>query len=271
MITVSLENITSTHIFHNVSGHKQVWRKKEKYSFIGSPRKNHGFMYVKCDEITFRFKDDEKQTFYKGDLLYIPKRAEYEAEFNDAPDRVSDILVNFTISDIKGSEYCLYDRITKLLSFPPPGLVNDMVTICEYLKNMKNPYLLVTKTFYSLLEKITSALILELTEKQQEKTIAPALLYIDNHINDNIQVTTLAKMCLMSETAFRKAFKQHTGLSPAKYKMTLKVHKAQELLSGSPNVSVAEVAESLGFYDLSYFYKTFTAITGTTPNKYRTT
>ena len=76
-------------------------------------------------------------------------------------------------------------------------------------------------------------------------------------------------MCLMSETAFRKMFREITGLPPAKYKMLKKIQKAQSILTNSPEVSVSEVSYMLGFCDIAYFYKVFSDITETTPNKLR--
>ena len=72
----------------------------------------------------------------------------------------------------------------------------------------------------------------------------------------------------MSETAYRKRFRQLTGQSPVQYINRLKIEKAcQMLLSG--DISPNDISDFLNFYSLPYFYKVFKDITGMTPHQYR--
>ena len=58
-------------------------------------------------------------------------------------------------------------------------------------------------------------------------------------------------------------------MSPSQYKIHAKISKAQSILDSTPEISIAEIADMLGFYDISYFYKCFIMLTGMTPNQYR--
>ncbi len=269
MQQLKLSEICRENIFCRISGLMQVWNYMQTFSFIGTPRKNHGFMYVQCQKIEFTEKNGNSLTAIEGDLVYIPKYAEYEVTFFGEVGKVADLLVNFDIYDTEGNEFCLSDDITLLFSATPKNISDRMRTIGEYSINMDSPYLPVTEVFHALLARIIFFYSTEKQEDPKKKAVAKAVSYIDNHLNENTAVTDLAKMCLMSETAFRKLFRETTGLSPAKYKMQKKIQKAQSILQNSPEVSVSEVSYMLGFCDVAYFYKVFSDITGTTPNKLR--
>lgn len=269
MKLIRLNEIDKDNVFCRISGLMQVWNYMQSFSFIGTPRKNHGFMYVQCKKVVFTEKNGNIFTALEGDLVYIPKHSEYEVTFFGEAGKVSDLLVNFDIYDTEGNEFCLSDDITLLFPGTPKNISDRMRTIGEYSINMDSPYLSVTEVFYALLKRIIFFHSTETQEDPKRKAVAKAVSYIDNHLNENTSVTDLAKMCLMSETAFRKMFREITGLPPAKYKMLKKIQKAQSILTNSPEVSVSEVSYMLGFCDIAYFYKVFSDITGTTPNKLR--
>lgn len=269
---LSFNQITQKHIFHNVFGLAQSWNglyKPKGWSFLGSPRPYNGFMYILQGTVRFSYTDGTFETFQSGDLLYIPKGSEYQTEFFSRPEELADLLVQFEIHDFGGKEYVFSNKVERLLENTPERIVKDFFNIRNYSANVIKPYLQITKTFYGLLEKIQGQLVMEEEDDKGKSVIAPAIMYLDFHVGDSISVAELAKMCLLSETAFRKAFKAYTGMSPAKYRTALKIQKAQSMLQSSTELSVAEVAESLGFYDISHFHKTFTAYVGITPDKFR--
>ena len=267
---ISLDAIEPKHLFCDISGLPQRWQKGESWSFIGAPRRDHGFAYILCDEAYIRLADGTEQHFRRGSLLYIPKGCEYYAEYRGTTGACSDILVNFDIRDTCGGEYALADEVTCLLRTVPPQLANDIEKLAEASTNLRHPALRVTRMFYAMLENLLACIMLLHTDGGAEADpTAPARFYIDHHIGDKIPVAELAKMCLLSVSAFRRAFHTATGMSPAQYKVHVKIRKAQELLAGTPEVSIAEIADILGFYDMSYFYKSFTAQVGTTPGQYR--
>ncbi len=266
---ITLAEIEPRHIFCDVYGLPQKWAVGESWNFIGSPRPDHGFAYIFCDEVYIRYGDGREQYFHRGNLLYIPKGCEYYVEYRNTTEAYSDILVNFKIRDFDGGEYALADGITCVMQHATEGVVNNVEKIAEISTNLKHPALRASKVFYSLLDDLLAYTMLLDPGKDAENAVTPALFYIDHHIGDKISVTELSKMCLLSESAFRKAFRAQTGLSPAQYKIRAKISKAQSILDSTPEISIAEIAEMLGFYDISYFYKSFIAQTGMTPKQYR--
>jgi AraC-like DNA-binding protein len=69
-------------------------------------------------------------------------------------------------------------------------------------------------------------------------------------------------------SAFRKAFKKYTGLSPMQYHTALRMKQALYLLANS-DLSIKEISFNLGFCSIFYFSKLFKEKTGMTPGAYR--
>ena len=57
-------------------------------------------------------------------------------------------------------------------------------------------------------------------------------------------------------------------MPPVKYRTVKKLEKAKLFLD-TTDMPITEIAEELGFYDLSYFYKVFEEHCSLSPKKYR--
>lgn len=72
----------------------------------------------------------------------------------------------------------------------------------------------------------------------------------------------------VSRTHFFRAFKQQTGQSPYKYHLQLTIRRAGEMLRNS-DLSIKQIALSLGFRNPYHFSKLFKNKTGSAPRDYR--
>lgn len=91
---------------------------------------------------------------------------------------------------------------------------------------------------------------------------------IEAGLDKKIGLEELAQTVGLSATLFCTWFKRTTGFSPYQYVLRRKVQRAQELLVRG-SVSIAELAQSLGFYDQSQFANTFRRYTGVSPRAFR--
>lgn len=97
--------------------------------------------------------------------------------------------------------------------------------------------------------------------------LTQAVEYIHEHFCDReLNVEMLSKMCSMSDTYFRKLFKERYSATPLKYINKLKVDYAIELLR-SEYYTVTEVAEKLGFENIYYFSLFIKKETGKSPSQ----
>lgn len=270
MEKILLESIERNISFTRIYGLNQTWANNKKWSCVGEPRDQHGFMYVFCDAVTITYKDEtESFLFQKGALLYIPKGSEYSIEFQHTKGEFSDILINFDIRDTNGKDYYLSDRIICLANDLPAKITDGMLTVAHLSTNLTHPTIPVTKAFYEVLDKLTNHMLASKLHTNEKDSVLPAIFYLDSHILDDISIPQLAQMCLLNESAFRKAFKVHTGMNPVQYKMHIKINKAKLLLRSTSEIPIEAIAESLGFYDNAYFHKVFVKLTGQTPKQYR--
>jgi AraC family transcriptional regulator len=69
---------------------------------------------------------------------------------------------------------------------------------------------------------------------------------------------------------FARLFKEATGLPPHQYVIARRVERARQLLQGSADLSLAEVAAHAGFSDQSQFARHFKRLVGVTPGQFRT-
>lgn len=91
---------------------------------------------------------------------------------------------------------------------------------------------------------------------------------IRSHFNEDLNLEDIAKDTGMSYSWFRKKFKEFTGISPAKYILSLRIQEACRLLSES-KLSIKEISWRLNFDDASYFSAMFTREVGISPKEYR--
>ncbi len=92
--------------------------------------------------------------------------------------------------------------------------------------------------------------------------------YIHLHLNSDVDVDTLSDVACVSKAYLTRLFQKHFNTTPLQYINQKKVEKAQLLLI-TDNMTVKEIAYSLGFNDHSYFIRFFKKVTGLTPNQYR--
>lgn len=93
------------------------------------------------------------------------------------------------------------------------------------------------------------------------------LEYIEQHYTEELSIAQLSALCYFSEYYFMRFFKKYVGMSCLDYMKNLRLEKAAELLAAG-ELSTLEVSLSVGFHNLSYFYREFKKKYGTTPKKF---
>ena len=94
------------------------------------------------------------------------------------------------------------------------------------------------------------------------------LNYIDKNYNKKLSLLDLANQACLNEKYFCKLFKEYFNLSPWQYVLQSRLNKASTLLFEN-NLSIKEIAFSVGFEDEFYFSRIFKKHFGLSPNKYK--
>ncbi len=107
-----------------------------------------------------------------------------------------------------------------------------------------------------------------LNKGQISASLKSALKYIDLNYTKTIDIKELAKQEHISYTYFRTLFKKKTGTSPNQYIIMLRLKNAATLLKQT-ELSIKEIAKSVGFSDQMYFSRIFKKRFGMTPKEFR--
>ena len=91
---------------------------------------------------------------------------------------------------------------------------------------------------------------------------------LQQHLDGQVTLTTLAEQCRLSVSHFARSFRRSFGTSPHRYLILRRVEIAKTLLTETNN-SLVEIAAQTGFSDQAALTRTFAAIVGATPAKWR--
>ena len=92
--------------------------------------------------------------------------------------------------------------------------------------------------------------------------------YIAAHLDQKITNDALAQIAGLSTAHFCAVFKQTECMSPHHYVLQCRVRQTQQLLA-STEMSLAEIADAVGFSNQSHCIQSFRKIVGVTPGDYR--
>ncbi|OGX68653.1 MAG: AraC family transcriptional regulator [Paenibacillus sp. RIFOXYA1_FULL_44_5] len=128
--------------------------------------------------------------------------------------------------------------------------------------------------FYLLLAQFQEALFLPnhvYLEKmsEQERKIKQAIHYLTTQYSEAMSIEMLADNLGYNRAYLSQIFKQYTGLSPVTFLLQIRLNKAKLLLRERKELTVAQVASSVGFEDPLHFSKQFKKLHGVSPNEYR--
>jgi len=92
--------------------------------------------------------------------------------------------------------------------------------------------------------------------------------YLTTHYNKKITLNHLANEFNLDPYYLQKLFKRHIGQSPIEYAIYLRMISAKSLIRTS-NMSISEIAYTVGVDNISHFTRQFKKQEGMTPTQYR--
>lgn len=207
-------------------------------------------------------------------LLFTLEREEFEKvlDSSDADfvyHRYIDVLAPDPVRAYKNSLICLITNVCRIaVSF---GLE------VEYSYSLSDFYINELEKKYDLdtLIEFTKEMLLhyyDLVRKSKKNIYAPpvakAIRFIARNLYSPMTVEQIARFVGKEKHYFSELFKRETGMTPSKYVMKEKLEEAKKQLQIT-NKSISEIAESLGFYDVSHFSRNFKKAYGENPSAYK--
>lgn len=99
-------------------------------------------------------------------------------------------------------------------------------------------------------------------------TVSEIQFYIATHYDRKLLNSDLARDFYMSEVYMSECFKRYTGMTAGAFVIHVRMQRAMHLLTQT-DLSVREVAESVGYPDAGYFGRLFRKKIGVSPERYR--
>jgi AraC family transcriptional regulator len=90
--------------------------------------------------------------------------------------------------------------------------------------------------------------------------------YINSYLDQDLGLAELATLVQISPHYFSQLFKQSTGISPHQYIIRRRVERAKELIL-KQEMTIAEIAQTVGFASQSHLNLHFKRLLGVTPKK----
>ena len=158
-------------------------------------------------------------------------------------------LVRRSAHLLHGSEY---PEIAEIVN----AIIREEKKQSPYYRQVITSYLhaLVYEMFR--LNEVQTQTRLEAAGSGTMRQIADALTFVNDHYQEEVKVCTLAQVCGMSETSFRKVFEEYVHMLPMDYVNLVRVQYACEQMKHG-NDSMDEVARKAGFSTTSTFNRNF--------------
>lgn len=141
------------------------------------------------------------------------------------------------------------------------------ITNSNYYSKYKADYLL-TSLIIEISEQCMTRYDTELNDNYTDTKFNRMLEWIRININNNISISQISQSFCYNPDYFSRIFKNKTGMNFTDYVCEMKLNKTKDLLTNT-EMSIKEIAYSLGFNDEKYLMKLFKKHVNLTPTQYR--
>lgn len=225
-------------------------------------RGRSSILHILKGKYHYRFQDGDFIA-QSGETVYLPQGATYFYEILSEESEV--MQVEFILEEKSDTEI-------KTITYS-----NNPAIICEKSNEFKLLFEEVLH-FFSVDKLMTIFKLFDLillcrdsiSDEQTDKSynsILPAIQYLENHITEKIYLEELANIANISQAHLRRLFLKHLGMSPIKYKNSILIKSACNMLLYE-NMNVGETAEALNFADIYTFSQFFKKEKGISPKKF---
>jgi AraC-like DNA-binding protein len=118
-------------------------------------------------------------------------------------------------------------------------------------------------------EKLVRESALPTGESGVQRTVKQMIHYMSSQYAHPISIELMCSSLGYNRAYLSRIFKKTTGLSPVTYLLKLRIDKSRQLLRERPELSIEQIAASVGLTDALYFSRQFRRFHGESPSEYR--
>lgn len=235
-------------------------------------RRDYQLLYVAAGKAYFWFEGKERVVNAGHMVLYQPREVQKYIYY--AEDHPEVFWVHFTGYDVK--------NILQYHQIPQEEHVFYTGTMPEYrmlFQRIIRELQLCQLGYEDYIASMLNSIFLLVNRQRQtgraygsnlQDEIEAAAAYFNEHYNTKISVEQYSQSLHISTNWFIRSFKQYTGVSPARYILSLRMVNAQSLLEHT-GYNISEIAEIVGYENPLYFSRVFKRELGVSPAQYRKT
>lgn len=210
----------------------------------------------------------KKYKVQKGDIFILPKNSKtkyYPVNQNNWE------YFWFDFNGLKSEEYLNLIDMSKDKCVSKFGNLNDIIYQCESIisrkhKNANIGYYEVLSAFYNAVDLIVKNKNNSTLNTNLKESITN---YIKLHYSrPSLTIDEICNIFNISHSYLCKIFKKYSNLTAKGTIIKIRLKEAEKLLLNT-NLSIKQIAFSVGFYDDTYFMKTFKKEYHITPSEYR--
>ena len=108
------------------------------------------------------------------------------------------------------------------------------------------------------------------TESQVQRTVKQMIMYMSTQFAHPVSIEQMCDSLGYNRAYLSRIFKKETGFSPVTYLLKIRIDKSRQLLRERPELSIEQIASSVGLTDALYFSRQFKRFCGMPPSMYRT-
>ncbi len=224
------------------------------------------------------FLSDTTYRVKQGNLVFIKPHDLHKTM--DTGERHSRILISFKLDFLpfkgvdKFIDTCFKESKVVELTYSMQDRVEEMLRLIIIEADEKGPF------FEAKLQGLMTNFLIEVaryiqSDKDQKKTepavnqkVYEVIHYLKDNFDQTITLDQLADDFYISRYYLTRVFKKTTGFTIFEFIHSLRVVEAQKLLRET-NKKVIDIAEKVGFTNVSNFGKVFKSVTGMSPLHYR--
>lgn len=212
---------------------KIIWGKKEELLFrIEAGMRNE--MLVLLDELFQYFKDSKEHTLYDVKCYCISLSDELKLIMTQYVEQVNPNSMNASVQNILNSMFDLEELKTYYLQF----FINLSVVLSE-------------NSVYAT-----------------DDTIEKIKIYVQRNYKKNLTIEFVSSLFFLNRSYCSHMFKEKTGDTFVNYVNSVRLMHAKEMLRDSDK-KMYQIAKSIGYDNVKYFFRIFKKMEGITPEQYR--
>lgn len=119
--------------------------------------------------------------------------------------------------------------------------------------------------FESLFARLRQPTPLEISGRLSPRQLRQVREYMESHLGDKVSLEDLAGLFGVDRFRFLKSFKQTVGMTPHAWLLRLRLERALQLIKVGGGMSIAAIAQTVGFFDQSHFNRAFRTAYGVAP------